>query len=250
MGQNHQRLKSQGEPQNNDKRGHRVRKIETPGHDLSFVCGETGDLVLHIRRRLTDKISTGHSRDLLRRVKYSLAFRTPAGKKEKRQIEFLLFCRHKHARSLSTLHLATSRNQKPLPTMQGGPMPGQMPSPEQIAAMQRQIAIDAEKAGMTVPQFIEHLKRQAMEQQQAHMEEMQRQQAEGGHSHGHDHQHPHQQGQPQPILPGPPNPVAIALANFLRSQDLKPRTCILNGERKDMFKGKLINACSLTFCQG
>jgi translocation protein SEC62 len=33
-------------------------------------------------------------------------------------------------------------------------MPGQMPSPEQIAAMQRQLAIDAEKMGMTVPQFI------------------------------------------------------------------------------------------------
>jgi translocation protein SEC62 len=29
-----------------------------------------------------------------------------------------------------------------------------MPSPEQIAAMQRQLAIDAEKMGMTVPQFI------------------------------------------------------------------------------------------------
>lgn len=29
-----------------------------------------------------------------------------------------------------------------------------MPSPEQIAAMQRQLAIDAEKMGVTVPQFI------------------------------------------------------------------------------------------------
>jgi translocation protein SEC62 len=37
-------------------------------------------------------------------------------------------------------------------------------------------------------------------------------------------------------VPGPPNPVAIALAKFLRSQNLKPRTCILNGERKDMFR--------------
>jgi translocation protein SEC62 len=32
-----------------------------------------------------------------------------------------------------------------------------MPSPEQIAAMQRQLAIDAEKMGMTVPQFIGEL---------------------------------------------------------------------------------------------
>ncbi|KAK5660486.1 hypothetical protein OQA88_13034 [Cercophora sp. LCS_1] len=126
--------------------------------------------------------------------------------------------------------------------MQGQPMPGQMqgmPSPEQIAAMQRQLAIDAEKAGMSVPQFIEHLKRQAMEQQQARMQAMQQQQAQGGgHGHQHPHPHQHQQGQPQPIVPGPPNPIAIALANFLRSQDLKPRTCILNGERKDMFRVK------------
>lgn len=133
-------------------------------------------------------------------------------------------------------------------------MPGQMPSPEQIAAMQRQIAIDAEKAGMTVPQFIEHLKRQAMEQQQQHMAEMQRRQAEGGHEghghgHPHQHQHQHQQGQPQPIVPGPPNPVAIALANFLRSQDLKPRTCILNGERKDMFRGERTIAPAPSACQ-
>ncbi|KAF8863261.1 translocation protein [Acephala macrosclerotiorum] len=47
-----------------------------------------------------------------------------------------------------------------------------------------------------------------------------------------------QQGQPQPIQPGPPKPEALAIANFLKSQDLKPRTCILNGQRKDMFKVK------------
>ena len=45
-------------------------------------------------------------------------------------------------------------------------------------------------------------------------------------------------GQPQPIQPGPPNPVAIQLANFLRGQNLKPRTSIFNGERKEMFRGK------------
>ncbi|KAL8382842.1 hypothetical protein RB595_006559 [Gaeumannomyces hyphopodioides] len=136
----------------------------------------------------------------------------------------------------------------------------QMPSPEQIAAMQRQIAIDAQRAGMTVPEFIEHIKKQQMER----MRQMQQQQQQGhghdhdhdhdhghdhDHDHGHDHDHDHdhghshshgppQQGQPQPIQPGPPNPVALALASFLRSQDLKPRTCILNGERKDMFRVK------------
>lgn len=100
--------------------------------------------------------------------------------------------------------------------------PGQKPTPEQIAAMQRQLAIDAEKNGMTVPQFVERLKAQAMAQQQQAMAQQQAQQ---------------QQQQPQPIQPGPPKPEALAVANFLKSQDLKMRTCILNGQRKDMFKG-------------
>lgn len=117
------------------------------------------------------------------------------------------------------------------------PAPGQMPTREQIMAMQQQLARDAEKAGMSVPQFIEHLKKQAQEQQ-ARMQAMQQQQQQGQPPHQHQHQHgPPQGGQPQPIVPGPPNPVAIALAKFLRGQDLKPRTCILNGDRKDMFKG-------------
>lgn len=124
-----------------------------------------------------------------------------------------------------------------------------MPTREQIMAMQQQLARDAEKAGMTVPQFVEQLKKQAQEQQQARMQAMQQQQQQqqqqGGQQQGqqqqHQHQHPHghpQHGQPQPIVPGPPNPVALALAKFLRGQNLKPRTCILNGERKDMFRGK------------
>jgi translocation protein SEC62 len=118
--------------------------------------------------------------------------------------------------------------------MQMPMQPGQMPSPEQIQAMQRQLALDAQKAGMTVPQFIEHLKKQAQEQQarmQAAQQQQQQQQQDGG------HQHQQQQGQMQAITPGPPNPKALAVANFLKSQELKPRTCILNGERKDMFKG-------------
>ena len=50
------------------------------------------------------------------------------------------------------------------------------------------------------------------------------------------------QGQPTqqqvPVNPGgPPDPKAIAVATFLRSQDLKPRTCVLDGQRKDLFKG-------------
>jgi len=105
----------------------------------------------------------------------------------------------------------------------GGPPPlvqGQRPTPEQIAAMQRQLQIDAEKAGMTVPQFIERLNQQRMAQAQAAQQQKQQ-----------------QQQQQQPIQPGPPKPEALAVANFLKSQDLKMRTCILNGQRKEMFKG-------------
>jgi translocation protein SEC62 len=100
--------------------------------------------------------------------------------------------------------------------------------------MQQQLARDAQAAGMSVPDFIAHIRKQQAEQQ---MRMQQQQQQQGGQP-PHQHQHgPPQAGQPQPIVPGPPNPVAIALAKFLRSQELKPRTCILNGDRKDMFKG-------------
>ena len=148
------------------------------------------------------------------------------------------------------------------------PMPGQRPTPEQIQEIQRRIAEDAQKAGMSVPQFVEHIKRQAMEQQmrmraaqQAAGQQpggpggpggppgqpMQVMQQQGGHDHPHPHPHQHghppggaaSQGRAQPITPGPPNPKALAVAKFLRNQDLKPRTSILNGERKDMFKGRL-----------
>lgn len=108
--------------------------------------------------------------------------------------------------------------------------PGGKPTQEQIAAMQRQLAIDAQKNGMTVPEFVEKLKQQAMAQQQAAMAQQAAQ--------GQQQQQQQQQAQPQPIQPGPPKPEALAVANFLKSQDLKMRTCILNGQRKDMFKGE------------
>jgi hypothetical protein len=118
------------------------------------------------------------------------------------------------------------------------------PTPEQIQQMQQRIAADAEKAGMTVPQFIEHIKKQAHE----HQMRMRAQQQQGGQpgqpgqpgQQGHPHPHPPAgaQGQPQAITPGPPNPKALAVAQFLKGQNLKLRTSILNGERKDMFRGK------------
>ncbi|KAK7431487.1 Translocation protein S62 [Neonectria magnoliae] len=131
--------------------------------------------------------------------------------------------------------------QMPGPGQMRMPGPGQRPTPEQIQAMQRQLAIDAEKNGMSVPEFIEHIKKQAQAQQQMRMRAAQAQQ-QAGQAQGHDHPHPHPpqggQGRAQPITPGPPNPKALAVAHFLRGQELKPRTCILNGERKDMFKVK------------
>lgn len=104
----------------------------------------------------------------------------------------------------------------------GPPLPGQQPTPAQIHALQKKLQIDAEKNGMTVPHYIEFLKKKQQEAQMA--------QQQGGQQ---------QQGQPQPINPGPPNPAALAVAKFLRSQDLKERTCLLNGQRKPMFKGEL-----------
>ena len=88
--------------------------------------------------------------------------------------------------------------------------------------MQAQIAAEAEKAGMTVPEYVERIKAQAMQQQQ-----MRQQQQQGA-----------QPGKQVPIAPGPPKPEGIAVAKFLRSQDLKFRTCIFNDQRKDMFKVK------------
>lgn len=132
----------------------------------------------------------------------------------------------------------------------GAPLqPGQRPTPEQIQAVQRKIAEDAQKAGMSVPEFLETLKKQAQERAM-HMRRLQAQQQGGQLPSG----PPGPDGRPlqpgqqvrgpppgavmrQPITAGPPKPEALALAKFLRSQDLKPRTCILNGERKDMFKG-------------
>jgi translocation protein SEC62 len=99
------------------------------------------------------------------------------------------------------------------------------PTPEQIQAMQRQIAIDAQKNGMTVPEFIEFIKKKQAEAQQMALQQQQQQAGQP-------------QQAPQPIQPGPPNPTAIAVAKFLQSQDLKPRTCILNDQRKNMFKGE------------
>jgi len=141
--------------------------------------------------------------------------------------------------------------------MAAAPNPGQQPTPQQMAAMQQQIAMEAQrrgmtpqqlqmeqrrqlgaeaqKAGMTFEQYINKLKQQAFEDHQKR--QLQAQQQGAVQQPGQPQMAQGQQGQQVPINPGAPDPRALALAKWLRSQDLKTRTCILNGQRKDMFRG-------------
>ncbi|EUC31564.1 hypothetical protein COCCADRAFT_27730 [Bipolaris zeicola 26-R-13] len=105
---------------------------------------------------------------------------------------------------------------------------GEKPTPEQIQQIQMQIAAEAQRHGISIQEYVQRMRQQAMAQQQmqmqAQMEAQQRAQQ--------------QQQQQQPIQPGPPKPEAIALANWLKSQDLKPRTVVHDEKRKDMFRVK------------
>lgn len=119
------------------------------------------------------------------------------------------------------------------PQIQFQARPGQpAPTPEQIRQMQAQIEGEAQKAGLTVPQYIERMKAQMMQQAQMQQQQQRAAQAQQQQQQG------AQPGQQVPIAPGPPKPEAIAVANFLRNQDLKMRTCIFQEKRKDMFKVK------------
>ncbi|KAJ5243405.1 Translocation protein S62 [Penicillium citrinum] len=147
--------------------------------------------------------------------------------------------------------------------------PGQ-PNPQQMAAMQQQFAAEAAKRGMTPEQFAQKQREQLtadaaklgltpeqyvaqlrMRALQAHQKQMEAQQQGQASSQGEQQdqqgqgqsaapqQQPQQQTHQVPVQPGQPaDPKALAVANFLRSQNLKPRTCILDGQRKDMFKVK------------
>ena len=109
-------------------------------------------------------------------------------------------------------------------------------TPQQFQEQQRQqrqqLAAEAAKQGLTLEQYVAQLKMRAMQEHQLRQHQAQHAQAQG--------QQPPQQGQIQQI-PVNPNaekkPEAVAVAKFLRSQDLKTRVCILDGQRKDMFKG-------------
>ncbi|KIW02322.1 uncharacterized protein PV09_06467 [Verruconis gallopava] len=112
-------------------------------------------------------------------------------------------------------------------------VPGQQPTPEQIQAIQKHFREDAARMGISYEQYVERLKAQAAAQHQAQMQAQAQAQAQAqGQQQG------GAQGQQQPIQPGPPKPEALAVAHFLMSQDLKMRTCIFNGARKDMFRVK------------
>lgn len=111
-------------------------------------------------------------------------------------------------------------------------------TPEQYQEHQRkQLAADAARQGLTVEQYVNQLKQRAMQEHQMRQQQAQQKQAQGQ-DQGQPHQHQQSQAQKIPVNPGvAPKPEALAVAKFLRSQDLKPRTCILDGQRKEMFKG-------------
>ena len=107
-------------------------------------------------------------------------------------------------------------------------------TPQQLQAMQQQeIMKEAAKHNVTPQQYIEMMRAKAM---QEHLKQQQAQAQQG------------QQGQakaPQQVQQQIPlngsveaKPEALALAKFLRKEDLKTRTCILEGVRRDMFRGK------------
>lgn len=128
-------------------------------------------------------------------------------------------------------------------------------TPEEFAKQQReQLNADAAKQGMTPEQYVAQLRMRAIAAAQ-------QQQRQGSPQPGQQGQQPQggqqTQGQPgqttQHQVPvntgGPPDPKALAVANFLRSQDLKPRTCLLDGRRKDLFKGTTTTTSSSSIPQ-
>jgi len=114
-------------------------------------------------------------------------------------------------------------------------------TPQQFIMMQqKKLHEEAAKAGMSPQQFL------AMKQQEAIQAQRQAQQQaqQGGQPPANGQPGgPPKPGQPQMQRidlnkPVEPKPDALAVAKYLRSQDLKLRSCIFDGQRKDMFKGE------------
>jgi len=140
------------------------------------------------------------------------------------------------------------------------PIPVQLPNgqqltPEQMQQIQQQFLAEAARQGLTPQEFSNRLRVQAMAQQQARMQAGQGMPGQPGQMpppgqggpQGQQQMPPQgqmpppgaqaQPGQQVPIQPGPPKPEAIELAKFLKSQNLKTRSCIFQEKRKELFKG-------------
>lgn len=114
-------------------------------------------------------------------------------------------------------------------------------TPEQIAQMrqlQQQMQQQQQQGGQPTPEQIAKMR----QMQQQIQQQQQQQQQQGGQlrppQQQQQQQPPHPQGQPQPIQPGPPTPEALAVAGFLRSQELKIRMVVHDEKRKEMFRVK------------
>lgn len=110
---------------------------------------------------------------------------------------------------------------------------------EQFQAFQKKtIEEEAAKLGITPQEFVQRKQAEAREQMMKQRAAQQQAAASGQPP----AQPPGQPGQKMQQLditkPVEAKPEALALAVFLRGQNLKTRTCIFNGQRKDMFKGE------------
>lgn len=126
------------------------------------------------------------------------------------------------------------------------PNPGQQPSPVQIAEFQRQFQAEAARQGLSPQQFAAKLRAQQQAQQQQGPVNKTASgggaaQAQQHQQHNHDHQHANQSNpnseRQQINSEGPAKPEALAVANWLKGQELKSRTVVLQEKRRDMFKG-------------
>ncbi len=126
------------------------------------------------------------------------------------------------------------------------PVPGQQMTADQIAAIQAHMQADAQRLGISMEEYVQQLQKlqakqraqQAAQHEHSHDHDHDHDHDHHDHDHGHNHSHNAQNGHRQAVQPGPPKPEALAVASFLRSQELKPRTCIFQEKRKDMFRGK------------
>ena len=111
---------------------------------------------------------------------------------------------------------------------------------EEFQAQQKAaIEKEAAAAGLSPQEFIAQLRARAfadMQRKQQAAQQQQEGQIDPNSPTSPEAAQPQQQRIPVNTS-GTPDPKALALAQWLRGQDLKTRTCILSGQRKDMFRG-------------